>query len=361
MSPFPERTKAVAPHSDSRPLEPAGTRKDDEERTVSQTRSSIEWSVGAGLLALLLGSTAMFYGCRESTETVPPARSKPPGVAAQAGGLDITDAQVDEGFARLLIERPELRAASPAEVAVTRRSIAEGLAIETALLAKAATLGIAPTGEEVEGAVAQARAVFGSETAYRAYLDLRKLTDADFADTVRRNLAIDRLFEKEVIEKNPPTEVETEDFYARNKDAFLQRERWRLSEVFVPFGGDEAKALAQITAARLRIDKGEAFEEVAREISSAPSAAQGGDVGYLQRGQVYPGSDLVEALKPGQTTPPIKTPEGFRMYRCVEQVPAKQRTLDDPDVLRECRKQLRVAEIQQYISAVKAEAKVEVF
>lgn len=65
-------------------------------------------------------------------------------------------------------------------------------------------------------------------------------------------------------------------------------------------------------------------------MSQSPDAANGGDLGLFQRGQMP--SQLEEwgfQLKPGQTSPVIETPYGFHILKVEELKPARQLELSE--------------------------------
>jgi peptidyl-prolyl cis-trans isomerase D len=81
---------------------------------------------------------------------------------------------------------------------------------------------------------------------------------------------------------------------------------------------DEEKAAARkkIEAARERVKKGDAFEDVAREVSEDTSASEGGNLGCFQKGRmVKPFEDTVFALKPGEMSDVVQTEYGFHVIR----------------------------------------------
>ncbi len=78
---------------------------------------------------------------------------------------------------------------------------------------------------------------------------------------------------------------------------------------------DKAIALAKISEAAARIKRGDAFADVAREMSQDPgSAVHGGDVGDKTDGFVLPFKKGADALKPGEMTPgAIETQFGYHL------------------------------------------------
>ena len=78
----------------------------------------------------------------------------------------------------------------------------------------------------------------------------------------------------------------------------------------------------QATRARERIDSGEPFMEVSREVSRAPNAESGGDVGTIARGTLPEGlDDVVFALSEGEVSAPVASPAGYHVFQVLEVVP----------------------------------------
>lgn len=83
---------------------------------------------------------------------------------------------------------------------------------------------------------------------------------------------------------------------------------------------DDEKQPAKLKAeqARERVVKGESFQSVVREVSEAPSALVGGEVGCLGSGYGIGAEELkkaVEGAKPGDVTPVIETPRGYHVLK----------------------------------------------
>ncbi|MCA9491555.1 MAG: peptidylprolyl isomerase [Myxococcales bacterium] len=75
---------------------------------------------------------------------------------------------------------------------------------------------------------------------------------------------------------------------------------------------DEARA--RIEDALRRLDAGEPFATVARELSDDPTAQVGGDLGVVGRGQLVPAvEDAGFALEPGAHSAVVESPYGFHV------------------------------------------------
>ena len=79
------------------------------------------------------------------------------------------------------------------------------------------------------------------------------------------------------------------------------------------------------------IVKGEtAFEDAAREFSSCPSNAQGGDLGEFGRGQMVPEFDQVAfEAEIGQVVGPVKTQFGYHLVKVENRKEASVMAFDE--------------------------------
>jgi len=68
-----------------------------------------------------------------------------------------------------------------------------------------------------------------------------------------------------------------------------------------------------------RLDKGEKFTNIAREISLCPSGKRGGDLGTFGRGQMVKEFETAAfALQKGQLSPIVKTKFGYHIIKRLE-------------------------------------------
>ncbi|MFZ4758732.1 MAG: peptidyl-prolyl cis-trans isomerase, partial [Burkholderiaceae bacterium] len=123
-----------------------------------------------------------------------------------------------------------------------------------------------------------------------------------------------------------PDDLKT--YYEQNKARYGSPEERRASHILVKAGPD-AKAKAEKLLEQVKADPGK-FETLARTASDDPgSAAQGGDLGFFQRGMmVKPFADAVFEMKQGEIRGPIETEFGQHLIRLTGAKPSAEKPFE---------------------------------
>ena len=90
--------------------------------------------------------------------------------------------------------------------------------------------------------------------------------------------------------------------------------QFRVSEIFLAIDRpeDDAKVRASATQLVAQINLGAPFSAVARQFSQSPSAANGGDIGWVEEGQLSEELDkALHDLHRGAVSPPIRSAGGY--------------------------------------------------
>jgi peptidyl-prolyl cis-trans isomerase SurA len=101
--------------------------------------------------------------------------------------------------------------------------------------------------------------------------------------------------------------------YQKRLEAEAGKPQYQISEVFIDAGRAGSVEAATQGAQQLlsQLHNGAPFSAVARQFSNSPSAANGGDVGWISTGEMDPEVDQVlETLRPGQLSAPIPVKDG---------------------------------------------------
>jgi len=112
-----------------------------------------------------------------------------------------------------------------------------------------------------------------------------------------------------------------------NKPHFL------VSEIFLSVDTPEqdAKVLKDAQELETQLQQGAPFPSVARQFSQNPTAAQGGDIGVVQQGQLSQAlDDALMKMRPGEVSPPIRSAGGYYILALRERQEAMGTKLPDP-------------------------------
>jgi peptidyl-prolyl cis-trans isomerase D len=124
---------------------------------------------------------------------------------------------------------------------------------------------------------------------------------------------------------NPVDEQAVEALYRDRAETYVTPEQRRVRHILIQLPQDadaaaDAAALQKARDAIKRIQDGEAFADVAKELSADPgSAANGGDLGLFGRGIMTPAFEEVAfSLPAGELSEPVKTPFGYHVIEVLE-------------------------------------------
>jgi peptidyl-prolyl cis-trans isomerase SurA len=101
--------------------------------------------------------------------------------------------------------------------------------------------------------------------------------------------------------------------YRKRTEAEAGKPQYQIQEIFIDASRAGGLAEAERGAGELiaQLQKGAPFAAVARQFSNSPSAAAGGDVGWISPGEMAPEVDAaLESLRPGQLSGPIPIKDG---------------------------------------------------
>ena len=297
------------------------------------------------VVALLVWYAA---GCR--------TRSGGQKVLAEVNGRGILSSEVDKFYQAQLAETQQKP--SPEQEQVQRLMILRALIDNEILLQRAEKLGLLATDAEVEGKFTERKSPY-SEQEFQSRLKERGLTAADLKNDMRREISLDKVFNKEIRSKIKVSDAEISKFYQENKAGFnVPETRFHLAQIVVTpatdipvanlkndkaKGEQEARRKAEGIAARLRA--GDDFGRLAEELSEDPNTARNeGDMGFIPASSLDKADPLLKrailTMQPGGTAGPIRAHDAYYILKLVEKQRPGQRQLSDPAVQQEIRNTL---------------------
>ena len=107
-----------------------------------------------------------------------------------------------------------------------------------------------------------------------------------------------------------------------------------------------------------RLDAGEKFEDVAKEVSTGPSGERGGDLGYFTKDRMVPEfSDVAFTLQPGEVSQPVKTQFGWHIIKVEDR--SEQQVVAFEEVSDQIKSQIRDQRAQALVTKLREEADVK--
>lgn len=126
-----------------------------------------------------------------------------------------------------------------------------------------------------------------------------------------------------VLENVTASEEEIKAYYDEQGHEFMAEEEISASHILVE---DEATA----NDVKRRLDDGEDFADVARELSTCPSNENGGNLGHFTRGRMVPEfEEAAFALELDEVSKPVKTQFGYHIIKLDHRHEARKQELEE--------------------------------
>ncbi|MBV8843058.1 MAG: peptidylprolyl isomerase, partial [Bryobacterales bacterium] len=305
-------------------------------------------------------------------------RSAPANVAATVNGRAITYADLDKQYESQfgsLSERP-----GDDQVVIQRLEVLRTLIDNEIMLQRAEKMGLLAVDSDVEAKFTEMKAPYTQEE-FQKQLTQRKVSAEELKAQLRRDLTVQKLFNKEITSQISISDQDITDFYNANKNSFnLAEPQIHMAQILVTPNADpnvhnlkndkaqnDEQARRKIDGLLNRVQHGEDFAMLAQNFSEDPNSAQnGGDLGFIPESALDKANPelrkTIMALQPGQNTPVIHTDEGYRILKVLTKEPAGQRALSDPNVQQTIRETLLNRKDQllkaAYYEVARNEAKV---
>jgi foldase protein PrsA len=216
--------------------------------------------------------------------------------------------------------------------------------IEDLLLVEAAEKeGITVSDEEIK---AEMDKYLQTEEQYKQFFENYGMTEEYLKESLRKEELINHYLTVK-IESLQPTDDELQKLF----NDLRMNESVRASHILVETE-DEAKNVIE------RINKGESFEDLAKELSKDPgSGANGGDLDYFEyTDMVQPFSEAAFALEIGEVSEPVKSDFGYHVIKVTDKKVDNEVTLEtEKTVLTEYYKSFKYEEL---LETLKNEANI---
>src|SRR5579872_3748361 len=278
-------------------------------------------------------------------------------VAATVNNRVITYTELEKNFRSQPGGTSE--SSSEDQIMIQKLELLRNLIDNEIMLQRAEKMGLMAVDADVDAKFNELKAPYTKEE-FERQLQNRKMTAEDLKAQLRRDLSIQKLFNKEITSHITITDADVASFYDANKASFnLAEPQVHVAQIVITNAPDpnvrnlkndkarnpeEAKQKIQTIVARLQA--GEDFAMIAQNYSEDSSTAQnGGDLGFVPESAFEKASPelrrMVAALKPGEISPVLPSTDGYRILKVISKEPSGQRELTDPRVQQTIRETLQ--------------------
>ncbi|MBL8697372.1 MAG: peptidylprolyl isomerase [Alphaproteobacteria bacterium] len=243
---------------------------------------------------------------------------------AQSNALKIVAVVNDEVISALdIVNRMRLTMVSsglPDTAEIRKRlepQVLRGLIDERLQAQEAARQNVTVSDEDIEGAIGRIEQANRMRKGQLGELLTRaNVPRKALEQQLRAGIAWQKLIQRRLRAEVTVNEEEVKEVLDRIK-AKQGSPEFLLSEIFLPIDNPDQEDEVRQTAMNLiqQMQRGTSFPAIAQQFSQAASAANGGDIGWVQEGQLDEELEAaVKQLRPGEVTPPTRTPGGFYVY-----------------------------------------------
>lgn len=302
-------------------------------------------------------------------------------VAATVNGRPITYTALNEAIARQYPNAP--LNADEDQTRALRLDALRALIDQEIYVQLAEKDGLLASDGDVDTKFNELKAPY-SQADFQKLLEQRKMSVAELKAQIRRDLSVEKLFNKEIGAHISISDPEVEAFYKANRASFNVPENTvHLAQILVTPTPDpnvrnlkndkaqnEEQARDKIQMLQLRLRQGEDFATLAQDYSEDPATApNGGDYGSVPESALDKANPdlrkIIMEMTPGQVSPIIHTSEGYRLIKVLGKSMAGQREFKDPRVQEEIRRTLFNRKDQllraAFVEVARDQAKVQNF
>ena len=177
----------------------------------------------------------------------------------------------------------------------------------------------------VENSLQTIIAKYATEDDFDAELENNCITREELRSAIARELKVESVLDMISSEAPQCTETDARIYYYLHPEKFEQPETREASHVLITVNPDfpenerdQALSRAKVIAQRLQ-KKPSRFAEQAQKYSECPTAMNGGDLGRLKQGVLFPSLDKeLFAMKAGKVSDVVESPMGFHVLFCRE-------------------------------------------
>jgi len=162
------------------------------------------------------------------------------------------------------------------------------------------------------------------------YFKQRGSSLAQYRRSIREQMIIRSMVTQFVYSKITLLTPEVEAYYEEHKDEFTETGKVKLAEILLLTEGKDRNAVRQRAEEILSQLDNRPFEELAREYSEGPTAAQGGEIGEFQEGSLNEKlADVAFSIDIGSHSGIIEADFGYQIIKVLDRTPSRVKPINE--------------------------------
>ncbi|PIU41531.1 MAG: hypothetical protein COS99_04970 [Candidatus Omnitrophica bacterium CG07_land_8_20_14_0_80_42_15] len=202
-----------------------------------------------------------------------------------------------------------------------RKNILNQMISDKLILSEAKKKKIEVKPEEIEGKLKDAKKKFPSEDAFQQTLVAQGYNVTQLQQRFKEDLMKDKFIDSEIRKKILITPGDINNYYNANIDKFKVEPRARILGILIKVKEGETKEDARNRAKSIleKIKNGENFSELATQYSEGPGGKEGGEMGYVAKGQLRKElDDAIFSLKTEEVSDVIESGVGYHIFKVLD-------------------------------------------
>ena len=209
------------------------------------------------------------------------------------------------------------------EINAGDRDVLEQFVTDKLIEAEVREAGIRITDDDVDRYIEQVKKNNRlSDEDFKTALTRDGMTLAGYKISVKTELEKAEILDRQVKRKVSITDQDVERYYKLNSKNYRTNERARFRHILLTLSEKAPPDQVNAVSAKARdlynkIAAGEDFAALAREYSEGAGRAEGGDIGWVNKGSLIAGLEEIafEKLRPGQVSEPFRTSMGIHIVK----------------------------------------------
>ncbi|MFA5389717.1 MAG: peptidylprolyl isomerase [Candidatus Omnitrophota bacterium] len=233
------------------------------------------------------------------------------------------------------------------------------------VLSRAKELDIKVSDSEIDERMEYIKKGFPSEQEFYKTLETQGVTVANLKERYKDQIMMKKLVDYEVRSKISVLPSEISDYYEKYKDRFRSADKYRIKNIVIKARDNVGLELAKVEIENVhkKLSEGGDFDELARQYSQGPNAEKGGDMGYVERGQMLEVLDsAISKLNKGEFSAPVQSEIGYHILKVEDVEYGSHAALED------VQKDIQMAlfqdkfknKVQEWLSGLKDKAYISI-